>query len=593
MTERTFNGAIEKLKELINDWGKAPVYLVGGCVRDLEIGELPKDIDLCIDMPDGATIFCKDLEEKNLIKDVVVYPRFGTSKFTLSVNKKEISIECVMPRTESYMDGPRKPDQVKYTTLYEDSIRRDFCCNALYMDILSDEIIDPTGHGLEDIKNRVLRTPIRGKDTFIDDPLRMLRAFRFEAEKEFKILPEVLDDIRPYPEYEKLSMERVNSEFTRILVSKDPIKTIRKLHEKGLLKYIIPELEEAWGFNQNSHYHSMNLTDHTFAVLQYVIDTSNKKDKLVLGLAALLHDIAKYKCWKKKEDGSFSYHGHDLASSIMAESILKRLKYSGDVINNVCFLIKHHMIIKPLYDRVTDSYTGKDSTTRKVVRLAQDHLKQLMILIDADNRAHSPKYNMPGQVSSFWKAFDNLSVIPIVKVCPVNGKTIMSEFNLQEGPVIKEIKNIMIEWLDEAPDLEPEDLIKRFKSEYGEDNCFWGWRNNDIKGYFINISNHKYQNSSLVYNHHVVNQHYILDETERIVPKLSEEPSLFRALDYPDLYRRLKRYIQTRNIFYDAMCELVRLYDFQGFKGVSIVVDEYHDVTGCIEWDDEKPNYIL
>ena len=524
MKKELYNKVQTRLKEFVVRWGKAPVYMVGGCVRDEILGELVKDVDLCVDLEDGATKFCEYLESNGLVENVVVYQRYGTSKFTLPIDEDKVDIECVMPRIESYKEGPRKPDQVNYATLEEDARRRDFCCNALYKNIVTGEVLDPTGYGLEDLNYKILRTPILGKETFIDDPLRMLRAFRFAAEKNFTILPEVFKDIKPYPEYSKLSMERVNSEFSRILLTSKSVDTIIDLHKTRLLEYIIPELEESWGFNQRSHYHSMNLTEHTLSVLSFMI-TKYPNASLELRLSALLHDIAKYKCYQQKESGELSFKGHDLESSRMAEKILVRLKYSRDTIDRVKYLIENHMVLKSLYDKEKDIYTGSDSQTRRFIRKLGSGLGELVMLIDSDNNSHAPEYNMPGQIESFLRSYYRVISKPVVKECPIDGKEIMRILSIGPGPAIRELKEIIVSWLDEEPSLEKDVIIYNLKDYIHLG--FWGWENSNGEKF---ISLVKDESSERVV--------YKIEDTDRS-PEIDKTIKYYCAKDYPGLYNKL------------------------------------------------------
>lgn len=587
MNKKQYIEAKNLLGQLAKDWGKAKVYMVGGCVRDRLMNNYPKDLDLCIDLENGAVVFCDWLkqERQDICSDFVVYPRFGTSKFSLRLSTgKVLPIECVMPRTEAYNDGPRKPSETKYTSLEQDALRRDFCCNALYLDLETDEILDPTGHGISDLKAGILRTPLSAKETFIDDPLRMLRAFRFSARLGFTILPEVLEGIKPYPEYEKLSMERVADEFSKILQTSRAVETIRALHSCGLLGYIIPELEASWGFNQNSHYHSMNFTDHTLAVLQYVIDHGDSG--LELRLAALLHDIAKPVCWKKKDNGEFSYHGHDFESANLSKSILSRLKFSGDSIKKVSELVARHMRIKSFYDPNTDSYTGSPKITRRVIRDLGDFLADEMKLIDADNHAHAPAYNMPGQVESFWKAVDNLGEVTLVRSCPVSGDVIMEKTGLKPGRVIQEIKDIFLDWLDENPGLGQDELFEKLR-EACEGNTFWAWFES-LDGWKVS-DNKPVLKESEFYFPDPYQVPMVLGEYKG----LEKKPTQYRAIEKPILWLTYQRYKQAREIFDRAADVLDEMYKIPGFNGVRLTFDRYHDLSGEIMWTDRKSDWII
>ena len=580
MIKRKFEKTKQKLTEITKSWGKGKVYLVGGCVRDQLLGISPKDIDICIDYPDGTTDFCNYLKENGLGKDFAVYPRFGTAKFTLI--ETNVQIECVIPRTETYNSGPRKPDSVKYSTIEEDAKRRDFCCNALYLDLLTDKMLDPTGYGIQDIKNKILRTPLPARETFIDDPLRMLRAFRFSATLRFTILPEVYSEIKPYPEYSKLSMERVKDEFEKIMRTSEASNTIRKLHETGLLGYIIPEFEESWGFNQNSKYHSMNLTDHSLAVLDYVmVETFN----IDIRIAALLHDIAKYKCWKLNSRGEFSYHGHEELSAELAAKILERLKFPKDRIQKIFKIIKYHMIIKHLYNPTTDSYTGSDAQTRKIIRILGEDLSSVMTLINADNKAHSPKYNMPGQVKSFIEKLVNIKTAKVIRTCPVSGDEIMKELSLKPGPVIREIKEIFLNWLDEKPELKNEELLERYRVTYPDDKYFWIWKN-DNESIITFGEPIKYNRSYSSPDNEIP---YRLDYSIGVTDK----PQYWKASEHPDLYRRLLRFKKSWEIFDKSSKEIREFLGVEGFKSIFLTMDSDYDFSVEIKWEDEKPTYIV
>jgi HD superfamily phosphodiesterase len=381
-------------------------------------------------------------------------------------------------------------------------------------------------------------------------------------------------------------MERVRDEFDKIMNSRHPIETVRLLHETKLLEYIIPELEESWGFNQNSKYHSMNLTDHSLEVLRLVCRESISGK---LRLAALLHDIAKYKCWTINTRSEFSYHGHEAKSAEIAEKILTRLRYPGETISYVSRIIKNHMIIKKFYDPVTDSYTGTDAQTRKIIRTLGDYLRDTMSLIDADNRSHAPSYNMPGQVNSFYEKLVKLKDgVNIVRVCPVSGDIIMKELNLKPGPVIKEVKEIFLEWLDEKPGLTTEELIAEYKKTYPEDGYFWIWKDmNRQDGSLLTLGKPTEYGST--YSAPRYEAPYELDYT-RVVTR---EVQQWKASEHPDLYRRLLRYRKVWEIVDKVGESLDKLFKIKGFESINLVFDSDYDLSATVKWNDEKPTYII
>ena len=440
------------LRSIVETWGKAKVYYVGGCVRDTLLGEEPKDYDLVIDMKDGATIFTDYLKQEwsDVCSGFTVFPVYGTAKFDLLGEQ----IECVMPRTETYNSGPRKPDQVSYAGgIMEDAYRRDFCCNALYQDVVSGDISDPTGKGLDDLRNKILRTPIPGEDTFRDDPLRMLRAFRFAYQKGFTIAPETLECITDYTEYYKISMERVWSEFSKILVCNNPGQAIRDLHKYNLLTYIIPLLDASWGMDQHSRYHNLDLTEHTLKVLE------NTPPDLTIRTAALLHDLAKYYCHETKEDGSWRFIGHEKESAKLAREILERLKCPGKFIDDVEVIIENHMALKQNPENLTRK------RIRKLMRTLGDNLEPALELIDADNLSHHPDYIIRGQKEKVLRMVEEEKNKPQPLKSPVSGKAIMERLGIEEGVEVGKIKEVMQEWYDENPELREDDLIEKYKKE--------------------------------------------------------------------------------------------------------------------------------
>ena len=486
MEKKLFESAIGKLREIIegDERFRLNTYLVGGCVRDLLLGETPKDIDLCIDYPEGSFEFIKYLKENYSKEDVsgfTVFERYGTSRFTLHVGEKEsVEIECVIPRTETYNKGPRKPDQVKQTGIYEDATRRDFCCNALYKNIETGDILDPTEKGINDLRDKILRTPLDPEQTYIDDPLRMLRAIRFSCTKGFEIEEETRKKIICYPEYEKLSVERIQEEFNKILISKEAEKGIRELIRSGLMYRIIPEFVKYKEFDQHSKYHSLSWLEHTLSVFRIVIK-NDPKASLELRLSALLHDISKPTKYQIKENGQYSYYGHDLDSSERAKEILKKLKYSNDTIEKVSFLIRNHMILKQFYSYKTHSYNGSSKITRRIVRKLGENLKEELELIEADNLSHSLEWNLPGQVNSFMdeverlKEEDNLTTY----ISPIDGNNIMKWLCISPGKIIKEIKDAIQEIYEENISLGKEELVKEYEKRYSE--FLWFARNDENK----------------------------------------------------------------------------------------------------------------
>ncbi len=604
---------VEKaLVALVDKWNpKANIYAVGGYVRDEIMNRMRHDFDLVIDLEGDSSpaVHFTDFLKDNKIQGTsgfTVYPKFGTAKFDLTIpygnGTRTEPIECVMPRAEEYKDGPRKPSEVSKTTLEADASRRDFCCNALYKDLRTGKILDPTGKGLSDIENKILRTPLDPEETFRDDPLRMLRAVRFAAKLDFDIDPTVLTAMKPIPEYYQLSMERVRDEFEKIITSWEPSKYIWILHEKGLLGYIIPEFEEAWGFNQNSKYHSMNLTDHILSVLNKTSSGDRRgiiRGSAILPWAALLHDISKYKDFQVKEDGTFSFHGHEKKSAQMAESILRRLKCPEKDISRVCKLIGDHMIIKQFYNYSDDTYTGTKKYTRKIASKYPDRseLESLMKLIDADNKSHAPQWCMPGQVDSFYKAYDDVvygissSVSSASTKLPIDGSDIMNRYGFKSGKQIGKIKDMLQELFYEDPSMDSETLFRMYEAEFK--GSVWIWTDG-FMNYNASIIKPVKEGKGYQIEPYDFNEFLRLDpEEEEYYKSLGEDIIELNALEYPDLYMRVRINRRSRELVDKILDIMGEFHQMPGFKEVVVGLDYTNDASGFVKWRNHRTDYIL
>lgn len=468
MTTTTFfKRVISELKSLTENFSH-PVYAVGGCVRDLILGVPSHDIDIVVDYPEGEQELAKFLQERypEKIKNFVPNIKFGTNRFTLVLEDgTEEQIDCAMTRVESYAQGSRKPEEVGYAGVNIDALRRDFTLNALYYDIRTNNIIDPTGKGQEDLKNGILRTPLNPAETFNEDSLRMMRAVRFKHCKGFKLSNEVFEGIKSSASsISSTAVERISEEFCKILLSKTPVEGIRDLHETGLLSYILPEFDNYWGMDQRSRFHNLSFTDHCLEVLRKVAE---KSDSLELRMAALLHDIAKPQPegHQEKEDGRWTYVGHDIASRKLALQIcLERFRLSKATSLKIANLIGWHMIIKNNWDSNSKSYKGKDSGIRKAIRILGEDLEDELILIDADNCSHAPEHCMPGQVEQFKEKASKLEIADYSKPL-VNGNEVEELLGVKPGKAIKLFLDVVNVWRDENPSLTKDDLPRLIREQ--------------------------------------------------------------------------------------------------------------------------------
>lgn len=349
-------------------------YAVGGFVRDLIIGRASKDIDF-VTVGSGielAQAVGRTLGPKTRVN---VFRTYGTAQ----IRRGELELEFVGARRESYTRDSRNPI-VEDGTLEEDLSRRDFTINAMAMCVNSDlfgEVIDMFD-GLGDIRRGVIRTPLDPDVTFSDDPLRMMRAIRFATQLGFELYPPTKEAIaRNASRIEIITRERIKDELFKIMASPKPSIGWRLLHETGLLKFILPELEKLRGVDvRNGRGHKDNFF-HTLMVLDSVALRSEKPE---LRWAALFHDIGKpvTKAWDASR--GWTFHNHNFIGAKMVPGIFARSKFpQGEFMRYVAKMVELHMRpIALVEDEVTDS------AVRRLANYAEEDLPDLMILARAD-----------------------------------------------------------------------------------------------------------------------------------------------------------------------------------------------------------------
>lgn len=475
MTTTKFTKTVTELRGLTEKF-PYPVYAVGGCVRDLISGIEPHDIDIVVEAPNGERALTQYIKENfpEKIKNVVEAIKFHTNRFDLVLSDgTEEQIDCAMTRAEEYQEGTRKPSHLEYSETQIDALRRDFTVNALYYDIKTNKVLDPTGRGQEDLGNRVLRTPLDPSTTFKEDSLRMMRAIRFKHSKGFSLSEEVISGIKESASFIKTtSRERITEEFTKILLSDTPAEGIIDLHTTGLLKYILPEFDDFWGMKKSNIWYCMGL-DSTTHCLDVLRGVTTMKAPLEVRLAALLLDIAPINSPQidypeslliERFPLSYSSSNQELASSDLAEDIcLNRFKFSKEVAKKVSFLVKQHLIMRSVWDKRNGTYDGSDALTRMIARTLGENLNDTMTLIEADNMAQIPEERLVGQVEQFLNKLKTLKMAdysaPIV-----DGKEICQLLSIKPGKAVKLFQRVINLWRDENPDLKKEDLPTLIKS---------------------------------------------------------------------------------------------------------------------------------
>lgn len=429
-----------QLGEIFSESG-FELYLVGGSVRDAFLDRDDEgDFDFATDArPDDIEEILRGWSSK-------VYT-VGKTFGTIGAIQDGRTVEVTTFRREVYRDDSRKPHVSFSDSIEVDLSRRDFTVNALAISFPEVEPVDPFG-GTADMAARVLRTPLEPEVSFSDDPLRMLRLFRFQATLGFAPDPDVLKAASAMADrIEIVSSERIRDEFSRLLLAADPGPALADLVESGLADHFLPELP-ALRMEQDPVQRHKDVLAHTIAV------TQKASPDLVLRLAALLHDIGKPETREYGPEG-VSFHHHEVVGARMVRHRLRALRYPREVVNDVSQLVFLHLRPHTL------ALGWTDSAVRRYVRDAGPLLEKLNELVRCDVTTANP-----ARARAIQRRIDELEE-RIARLSeeeelarlrpPIDGRDVMAFLGISPGPLVGEAMDMLLERrIDDGPYSEEE-----------------------------------------------------------------------------------------------------------------------------------------
>ncbi|MFA5131052.1 MAG: CCA tRNA nucleotidyltransferase [Patescibacteria group bacterium] len=417
-------------------------YIVGGCVRDVLLGKEPKDWDITTNaLPEQMLKIFPQAKYENTY-GTVLFPIRALAQENEIKGKLEDVVEITTYRSEQGYSDRRHPDSIRFETeLDKDLERRDFTINALALDPSNHEkIIDLFG-GQKDIKLKIIRAVGEPSDRFKEDALRMLRAIRFSAQLGFELEPKTQRAIVKLAGSLKfVSKERIRDELIKILASDRPYEGIMLLHDSKLLQYIIPELEEGVGVNQDRH-HIYPVFKHNLLALKCC---PNKAWQV--RFAALLHDVAKPKT-RKIINNIATFYNHEHVGARLTAKIMSRLRFSSADEERVVNLVKNHMF----YYNVGEVTAA--SVRRLIVKVGKENLKDLIDLRIADRLGSGTPKAMPYKLRHLQYMLEKVQNDPVsVKMLKLNGDDIIKLLNISPSPKIGAILDVLLSDVLEDPE---------------------------------------------------------------------------------------------------------------------------------------------
>lgn len=441
----------KKLEEMIKGgFLEGKVYYVGGCVRDMILGQPVKDIDIVVEEKNGGLTLANLIAAKDksyrIGSNPVIFETYGTAdvRFYNDPECEGIELECVQTRKEQYHKDSHNPETC-YGTIEEDAKRRDLTINSLYYNISDGKIYDYNGTGMYDIANQIIRTPTDPDITFSDDPLRILRVIRFSCRLGWGIAKETwFGMVKNVGRISIVSQERITEEIIKILCTKNASVGIRKMLYCGLLQKVLPDI-----YDMRHSFESRNPVvttfDHTMKVLDAVEAYPEHR------LAALFHDVGRLLTDKDRTISPNQF------SAEVAEGDLRKMKLPNDVIKSVSTAIRHH----EWFSTYTDGFLPPDKKIRKLINSCGDDLSATLDLMHANNvhKTFNKKKTQVLQVLRRIEELDELDKLINLKL-PINGNDIMTEFKIKKGPHIGVLLEAVKDAYLENPNMSKDDCFE-------------------------------------------------------------------------------------------------------------------------------------
>lgn len=420
-------------------------YIVGGAARAMLLAQHPGDWDVATSAVPA--------EIRKALKGIRLI-RKGERHGTIGVEHEGVTVEFTTFRAETeYSDG-RRPDSVRFVSdIRDDLSRRDFTVNAIALRWPDFAVVDPFG-GARDLRRGLLKSVGDATERFSEDALRMMRAVRFESEHGWTIERRTRSAIAANAgRLDGISRERVRDELSRLLIGEDVAAALRDMIALGLMARVIPEFEESIGYPAGSP--AGTLDGHA------IMATAAVRPSLHLRLAALLHDIAKPRCFSVDENGEGHFYGHDSAGAEMAGVILRRLKYPGAVRSRVQVLIREHMFF--YHPAVSDA-----GLRRLVGRVGEENVFDLLEMRRADAAAWgAPPGPFLSQVEYRIRSILESREAVSGSGLAVDGRDVMEVLGTGPGPLVGKVLQQLLDAVMDDPTLNERTKLRALIASMG------------------------------------------------------------------------------------------------------------------------------